>query len=208
MDRAASAFWGDYIYISAVPGAVNAVWTDSRDLEPGADARAGANPRASRCSRATAHTCRTTSTRLRTPRRRSTIPAWMREASTRTSTARASDRVGGAPADPRARPWRLPLGTAVEVSRAARSHRPAGPQGLGSMGRDMSAPIDASRVEEVARFLARFAPFRDLDAARLRDVAEHAGSRSFSPGTEILHRSSEPADHPVRDPSGRGRRPR
>ena len=63
------------------------------------------------------------------------------------------------------------------------------------MGRDMSAPIDASRVEEVARFLARFAPFRDLDAARLRDVAEHAGSRSFSPGTEILHRSSEPADH-------------
>ena len=59
----------------------------------------------------------------------------------------------------------------------------------------MSAPIEASRVEEVARFLARFAPFRDLDAARLRDVAEHAESRSFSPGTEILHQASEPADH-------------
>jgi hypothetical protein len=38
-------FWGDYIYVSAVPGAVNAVWTDSRDLVPGPDTRAGANPR-------------------------------------------------------------------------------------------------------------------------------------------------------------------
>ena len=59
----------------------------------------------------------------------------------------------------------------------------------------MSAPIDASRVEEAARFLARFAPFRDLDAARLRDVAEHVETRSFSPGTEILHQASEPANH-------------
>lgn len=32
-------FWGDYIYVSAVPGAVNVVWTDSRDLVPGADPR-------------------------------------------------------------------------------------------------------------------------------------------------------------------------
>jgi len=32
-------FWGDYIYVSAVPGAVNIVWTDSRDLVPGADPR-------------------------------------------------------------------------------------------------------------------------------------------------------------------------
>jgi hypothetical protein len=32
-------FWGDYLYVSAVPGAVNAVWTDSRDLEPGDDPR-------------------------------------------------------------------------------------------------------------------------------------------------------------------------
>jgi hypothetical protein len=35
-------FWGDYIYASAVPGAVNVVWTDSRDLESGTDPRAGA----------------------------------------------------------------------------------------------------------------------------------------------------------------------
>jgi hypothetical protein len=32
-------FWGDYIYVSAVPGAVNATWTDSRDLVPGTDPR-------------------------------------------------------------------------------------------------------------------------------------------------------------------------
>jgi hypothetical protein len=36
-------FWGDYIYVSAVPGAVNVVWTDSRDLIPGEDPREGAN---------------------------------------------------------------------------------------------------------------------------------------------------------------------
>jgi hypothetical protein len=32
-------FWGDYNYISAVPGAVAAAWTDSRDLVPGSDPR-------------------------------------------------------------------------------------------------------------------------------------------------------------------------
>jgi hypothetical protein len=32
-------FWGDYIYVSAVPGAVNAAWTDSRDLVSGTDPR-------------------------------------------------------------------------------------------------------------------------------------------------------------------------
>jgi hypothetical protein len=32
-------FWGDYLYASAVPGAVNVVWTDSRDLVPGDDPR-------------------------------------------------------------------------------------------------------------------------------------------------------------------------
>jgi len=32
-------FWGDYIYISAVPGAINVTWTDSRDLVPGVDPR-------------------------------------------------------------------------------------------------------------------------------------------------------------------------
>lgn len=41
-------FWGDYLYVSAVPsvgdvpGAVNVVWTDSRDLVPGDDDRDGA----------------------------------------------------------------------------------------------------------------------------------------------------------------------
>jgi hypothetical protein len=38
-------FWGDYLYVSAVPGAVNVVWTDSRDLVPGVDPRDGANSR-------------------------------------------------------------------------------------------------------------------------------------------------------------------
>ena len=32
-------FWGDYIYVSAVQGAVQTVWTDSRDLVPGPDPR-------------------------------------------------------------------------------------------------------------------------------------------------------------------------
>jgi hypothetical protein len=32
-------FWGDYNYVSAVPGAVRVAWTDSRDLIPGADPR-------------------------------------------------------------------------------------------------------------------------------------------------------------------------
>jgi hypothetical protein len=35
-------FWGDYLYVSAVPGAVNVVWTDSRDLVSGVDPRDGA----------------------------------------------------------------------------------------------------------------------------------------------------------------------
>jgi hypothetical protein len=32
-------FWGDYLYVSAVPGAAYVVWTDSRDLVPGDDPR-------------------------------------------------------------------------------------------------------------------------------------------------------------------------
>ena len=32
-------FWGDYNYVSAVPGAVRVAWTDSGDLVPGADPR-------------------------------------------------------------------------------------------------------------------------------------------------------------------------
>jgi hypothetical protein len=35
-------FWGDYLYVSAVQGAVNVVWTDSRDLDSGVDPRDGA----------------------------------------------------------------------------------------------------------------------------------------------------------------------
>jgi hypothetical protein len=35
-------FWGDYLYVSAVPGAVHVTWTDSRDLVPGDDPRDGA----------------------------------------------------------------------------------------------------------------------------------------------------------------------
>src|SRR5919108_1337996 len=36
-------FWGDYLYVSAVSGAVNVVWTDSRDLVGGVDPREGAD---------------------------------------------------------------------------------------------------------------------------------------------------------------------
>jgi hypothetical protein len=32
-------FWGDYLYVAAVPGQINAAWTDSRDLLPGSDPR-------------------------------------------------------------------------------------------------------------------------------------------------------------------------
>jgi hypothetical protein len=37
-------FWGDYNYISAVPGGLYATWTDSRDLIPGDDPREGHEP--------------------------------------------------------------------------------------------------------------------------------------------------------------------
>jgi hypothetical protein len=37
-------FWGDYLYVSAVPGAVHVAWTDSRDLVPGVDPRGTAKP--------------------------------------------------------------------------------------------------------------------------------------------------------------------
>ncbi|HEY8115648.1 MAG TPA: sialidase family protein [Actinomycetota bacterium] len=36
-------FWGDYLYVSSVPGAVNVAWTDSRNLVPGIDPRDGAS---------------------------------------------------------------------------------------------------------------------------------------------------------------------
>jgi hypothetical protein len=36
-------FWGDYLYVSSAPGAVNVAWTDSRNLVPGIDPRDGAS---------------------------------------------------------------------------------------------------------------------------------------------------------------------
>jgi hypothetical protein len=36
-----SPFWGDYVYVSAVPGGLYATWTDSRDLVAGEDPREG-----------------------------------------------------------------------------------------------------------------------------------------------------------------------
>jgi hypothetical protein len=36
-------FWGDYLYVSSVPGGVNVAWTDSRNLVPGIDPRDGAS---------------------------------------------------------------------------------------------------------------------------------------------------------------------
>ena len=59
----------------------------------------------------------------------------------------------------------------------------------------MSSSDDVSRVEEIARFLARFSPFQDLDAALLSDVAEHVELRSLPAGTEILHQAADPASH-------------
>lgn len=39
--HARAPFFGDYLYISAVPGMTYAGWTDSRDLVPGRDEREG-----------------------------------------------------------------------------------------------------------------------------------------------------------------------
>lgn len=59
----------------------------------------------------------------------------------------------------------------------------------------MSSSGDASRREEVARFLARYPPFQDLDAERLNDLAEHIEVRSFPDGAEILRQAADPASH-------------
>jgi hypothetical protein len=58
-------FWGDDIYVSAVPGAVTPVWTDWRDLVPGVDP-ASRPPQTGSTSTSPAPTCPTTSTRRRT----------------------------------------------------------------------------------------------------------------------------------------------
>ena len=56
----------------------------------------------------------------------------------------------------------------------------------------MSSTDDAAGAEEAARFLARFSPFHQLEAAQLEDVAEHAELRSFPAGTGILRQAAQP----------------
>jgi signal-transduction protein with cAMP-binding, CBS, and nucleotidyltransferase domain len=59
----------------------------------------------------------------------------------------------------------------------------------------MSPSDDASRYEEIARFLVQFSPFQDVDAAQLHDLAEHIEVRSFPAGAEILRQAADPASH-------------
>lgn len=59
----------------------------------------------------------------------------------------------------------------------------------------MSSLDDASRSEEVARFLARFPPFQDQNAVELEDLAANVRVRTFPSGTEILHQARDPASH-------------
>ena len=48
-------------------------------------------------------------------------------------------------------------------------------------------------AEEAVRFLARFSPFRELEASQLDDIARHAELRSFPAGIEILQQAAQPA---------------
>jgi signal-transduction protein with cAMP-binding, CBS, and nucleotidyltransferase domain len=59
----------------------------------------------------------------------------------------------------------------------------------------MSSSDHPSQVEEIARFLARFPPFQDLEPALLDDLAAHIEVRSFPPGAEILRQAADPASH-------------
>jgi hypothetical protein len=90
-------FWGDYIYVSAVPGSVLATWTDSRDLVPGADPRetGSADDADGFDIYQRARTSRTTSTRRATARHRSPTRACHKAGSTRTSTPLGRDRCAG-----------------------------------------------------------------------------------------------------------------
>ena len=54
---------------------------------------------------------------------------------------------------------------------------------------------NASQVEDVARFLVQFAPFQDLDAEQLDDLAGHIEVRSFPDGADILRQAGDPASH-------------
>jgi signal-transduction protein with cAMP-binding, CBS, and nucleotidyltransferase domain len=53
----------------------------------------------------------------------------------------------------------------------------------------------SSQLEEIARSLARYPPFQELDADRLEDLAEHIEVRSFPAGAEILRQAADPASH-------------
>jgi signal-transduction protein with cAMP-binding, CBS, and nucleotidyltransferase domain len=57
----------------------------------------------------------------------------------------------------------------------------------------MSSSDDAAGSEEAVRFLARFSPFRELEASQLEDIARHAELRSFPAGIEILQQAAQPA---------------
>lgn len=63
------------------------------------------------------------------------------------------------------------------------------------MGRRMHPPAEPPRVDEVASFLSRFPPFRDLSAAELEDLAAGVGVRSYPAGTTLLQQGAEPAPH-------------
>ena len=57
----------------------------------------------------------------------------------------------------------------------------------------MTSPEGTSTVHEIARFLARYPPFRELDAAYLDVVAEHVTRRAYPADTAILRQNGEPA---------------
>jgi hypothetical protein len=92
-------FWGGYNYVSAVPGAVQVAWTDSRDLVPGTDPReVGEDDDADRFD--VFQPCIYVPNDINAPSYTSPpspIPALTKEASTRTSTACdcLSEPIGG-----------------------------------------------------------------------------------------------------------------
>ena len=67
--------------------------------------------------------------------------------------------------------------------------------GLPLRRKPMPQSDHSSQVEEVVRFLVQFAPFQDLEAGRLQDLAEHIEVRSFPAGAEILRKAADPSSH-------------
>jgi signal-transduction protein with cAMP-binding, CBS, and nucleotidyltransferase domain len=59
----------------------------------------------------------------------------------------------------------------------------------------MSPSVDESRVEEIARFLARFPPFEELEPDQLADIAGNASIATFAAGSELLRQAAEPAHY-------------